>query len=57
MINIETVKRFISTNDISFLTDFDKTIDINKSGRCNFHKMFRLEQESIKDFIFKNRKW
>jgi hypothetical protein len=35
------------------LVDFDKTIEINKSGKCYFHKMFRLEQENIKDFILK----
>jgi len=34
MTNLNYIKRYISTNDISFLIDFDKTINIDKSGKA-----------------------
>lgn len=53
LMNINNIKNYISKNDISFLIDFDRTIDIDKSGKCAFHRMFRLEHDPIKDFILK----
>lgn len=51
MINLNTIKRYLSTNDISFLIDFDKTIDIDKSGKAYYARMFRIELELITKFI------
>lgn len=49
--NLNQIKQYLTTNEISFLIDFDKTININKSSKCKFHKMFKLQVESIRDFI------
>jgi hypothetical protein len=49
--NFNHMKNYISVHDISFLVNFDRTIDINKSGKSDFYKMFRINQEHIKDFI------
>jgi len=51
MINLNYIKRYISTNDISFLIDFDKTINIDKSGKIYYARMFRIELELITKFI------
>jgi hypothetical protein len=52
-INFEKISKCLSTNDLSFLTDFDQTINIEKSGKSNFVKFFTIEQFEIKDFILK----
>jgi hypothetical protein len=51
MIKLETVKRFISTNDISFLRDLDKTIDVDKKGKAYYFKMYGINKEEIDNFI------
>lgn len=51
MIKLEDVKRFISTNDISFLTDLNKTIDVDKKGKSYYFKMYRINKEEIDNFI------
>jgi hypothetical protein len=45
------MKKFISTNDISFLADFDRTIDINRSGKSMHFKIFRINNYEIDNFI------
>jgi hypothetical protein len=52
-INLERIKKYLSTNDISFLVNFDRTINIDKSGKSNFHRIFKFEQSDIKDFVLK----
>lgn len=51
MINLNTIKRYLSTNDISFLIDFDKTINIDKSSKAYYHKIFTIDLELIAKFI------
>lgn len=53
MINLNYIKRYLSTNDVSFLIDLDKTINVDKTGKYYYHKMFGIEHDLIKDFIFK----
>jgi hypothetical protein len=51
MINIQTIKRYLSTNDISFLIDFDKTIDIDKSNKTKYFRIFNFDLDGITNFI------
>lgn len=44
---LETIKKYLSTNDISFLVDFDKTIDIDKSSKAYYFKIFTIELNEI----------
>lgn len=51
MKNLNHIKKYFSTNDISFLTYFDRTINIDKSGRAYDFKTFRIELDNITNFI------
>jgi hypothetical protein len=51
IIDINKMKKYISTNDISFLVNFDRTINIDKNGKCDFYRMFKIDREHIKQFI------
>jgi hypothetical protein len=48
MNNINTMKKYISTNEISFLNNL---IQIDKSGKIYYFKMFRIEFNEINNFI------
>jgi hypothetical protein len=57
--NITTqLKKYISINDITFLSNFDKSIDININGKSMFIKMSEITPDNIEIFIsslnFKN---
>ena len=43
--------KHITTNDITFLLDIDKSININKKGKSYYSKSFKIEYENIKNFI------
>lgn len=45
------MKRFISTTNITLLLDIDKTIDINKSAKAYYFKIFRIELDYLTNFI------
>jgi len=51
MNNIENIKRYLSTSDISFLIDFNKTIDIDKSNKYKYFKLFYIDLDGITNFI------
>jgi hypothetical protein len=51
-LKIDYIRKYLSTNDISFLIDIDKTIEINKSGKAYYFKMFRIEIDLLQNFIF-----
>jgi hypothetical protein len=42
---------YISTNHISFLIDFDKTINIDKSGKAYYFKSVNIDVNNINNFI------
>lgn len=46
---------YISTNNISFLIDFEKRIDIDKSDKAYYLKIFRVDLDLIANFILKRR--
>jgi hypothetical protein len=49
--NLNNMKKYITTNEISFLADFDRTIEINKKGKSMYFKMYRITYYNIADFI------
>nr|YP_009504232.1 hypothetical protein [Lactifluus hygrophoroides]AWX52957.1 hypothetical protein [Lactifluus hygrophoroides] len=49
--NIQNIIKYISTKDITFLIDFDKTINIDKSGKCYYFKFFQINLDDITNFI------
>jgi hypothetical protein len=49
--NLNYMKKYITTNDISFLIDFDRTININKNGKAMCFKMFRINYLELNNFI------
>ena len=49
--NLNYMKKFISTNDITFLAPFDRTIEINKTGRSMYFRMTRISLSEIDNFI------
>jgi hypothetical protein len=50
--NIVTqLKKYISINNITFLNNFDKSIDININGKSMFIKMSEITPENIENFI------
>lgn len=49
--NLENIKRYLSTNDISFLIDFDKTIEINKSGKSYYYASYTINLDGVTNFI------
>jgi hypothetical protein len=49
--NIQNIKAYISTNDISFLLDFDKTIDIDKSNKTRYFRIYNFDLGDIINFI------
>ena len=51
MIPLDTIKRNVSTNNITFLIDFDKTINIDKSGKAYYYRTFNIEILGITNFI------
>jgi hypothetical protein len=51
MNNINTIKKYLSTNSIYFLNNLNKSIDINKSGKSYYFKIFRIELDDITNFI------
>jgi len=51
MIDLKTIKKHITTDKISFLIDFDKTINIDKSGKAYYYRTFNIEQIGITNFI------
>jgi hypothetical protein len=52
MNNLDQIKRFLSTNNISYLVDFDKRIDIDKRSKAYYFKMFNIQLEHITNFIY-----
>ena len=51
MNNLENTKKYISTNNITFLMDIDKAIDIDKRGKAFYFKIFGLNLDQITNFI------
>jgi hypothetical protein len=51
MIKLENLKKYLSTNNISFLINLDKTINIDKSGKSYYYKIYRIELNEIKNFV------
>ena len=51
MNNLENFKKSLSTTDISFLVDIDKTIDIDKRGKAYYFRIFGLNMDQITNFI------
>jgi hypothetical protein len=49
--NLNNMKKYVTTNNISFLVDFDKTIDINKNGKSMYFKLFRINYQDIQNFL------
>jgi hypothetical protein len=49
--NINALKKFISTNNMTFLTDIDKSINVDKRGKAYYFKMFKIELDYITNFI------
>jgi hypothetical protein len=56
MINLNTIKKYISTDKISFLIDFDKTINIDKSGKTHYFSIFQMNLDLINNFILNLQK-
>jgi hypothetical protein len=50
-INMIEIKKYISTHDISFLSELNRTIDIIKSGKSIYFKMYRINSFLIDNFI------
>ena len=48
---ITQLKKYISINSITFLSDFDKSIDVNINGKSMFMKMRKITCENIESFI------
>jgi hypothetical protein len=51
MIDLKTIKKHLTTNNISFLVDFDKTINIDKSGKYYYFKIFMGCSDGITNFL------
>jgi hypothetical protein len=51
MTNLNNLNKYISTNNISFLIDFDKTINIDKSGKAYYFKSSNIDLDNINNFI------
>jgi hypothetical protein len=51
MNNLDRIIKYLSTNNISFLIDFDKRIDIDKKGKAYYFKMFNINLDFIINFI------
>jgi hypothetical protein len=48
---LKQLKKYISINGIAFLSDFDRSIDVNKSSKSMYFKMLRIHFDNIKNFI------
>src|ERR1700730_3493966 len=51
MIDLKTIKKHLTTNNISFLVDFDKTINIDKSGKYYYFRIFNGCSDGIDNFL------
>jgi len=51
MIDLKIIKKYLSSKSITFLVDFDKTINIDKSGRYYYHKIFMGSSDGITNFL------
>jgi hypothetical protein len=51
MINLNTIKKNISTGNISFLIDVDRSINIDKSGKNYHFTIFQVNIDLITNFI------
>jgi hypothetical protein len=50
-INLTQLKQYISTKDITFLIDFNRSIYIEKNGKSIYTKMSSLSFDNIDNFI------
>ena len=50
-INLTQIKPYISTKDITFLLDFNRTIYIEKNGKSVYTKMFGISFDNIDSYI------
>jgi hypothetical protein len=48
---MNNIKQYISKNNITFLVDIDKSINVNKFGKSYYQKFFRIDLDLIKNFI------
>lgn len=53
--NIENIKKNITTTKITFLVDIDKTIDINKNNKAYYYKIIGINLDQIKNFLYNIR--
>lgn len=53
--NIENIKNNLSVNQISFVFDTSKNVNIDKKGKAYYYKMFGLNLDSIKNFVYNIR--
>jgi hypothetical protein len=51
MIPIDTIKKNVTTKNITFLVDFDKTINIDKSGKYYYYKIYMGSSDGIDIFL------
>lgn len=51
MIDLNLIKNYLSKARISFLIDFDKTIDIDKRGKSYYFKSNKIEAWDILNFL------
>jgi hypothetical protein len=49
--NLNNMKKYITTSNITFLSDLDRTVDINKDGKSMYFKLFRINYHEIQNFI------
>lgn len=45
------IKKYISTERVTFLVDISKNIEVNKIGKSYYQKMFKINLDRIKIFI------
>lgn len=51
MTDLKLISKYLSINNITFLVDFDKTINIDKTGKYYYFKIFNGSSDGISNFL------
>jgi hypothetical protein len=51
MIDLKLFKKHLSSKNITFLVDFDKTINIDKTGKYYYYKIYMGSSDGIDNFL------
>jgi hypothetical protein len=51
MNNLNFIKQNLSNENMTFLIDIDRTINVDKSGKYKYHIIFGLNLDKIENFI------